>query len=194
MQRSGMGVGLGCGRFGAACEGTVKLTKGEQLIILMLTEIQDALKIEAKRNHAIARAILEGNHWGLDRIFNQLPEQPIDADKVDFVVDVLDMFKTLEAAFARLSESDRDGVRSDLRYVHPKFIGFDGHVEHDYMMISRYLIRETKRFACFEGRQCDSHLPTAPTYRKMTETFAPIRPSMFDREIGFDEIKQVLRR
>lgn len=172
----------------------MKLNKSEQVIILMLTEIQAALKINGKRNAAIASAILEGNHWGLERIFNHLPEEPVDADKVDFVVDVLDMFKTLEAAVARLGAADRDGLRNDLGYAHWKFIGFDGDGELDYMVISRYLIRETRRFACFEGRQGDAHHENAPTYRKMTQAFAPIRPSLFDREISFDEIRQVLQR
>lgn len=172
----------------------MKLTKGEQVIILMLTEIQGALKIEAKRNLAIANAILEGNHWGLDRIFNHLPHDPVDEKKVDFVTDVLDMFKTIESAVGLLSESDRDAVCNDLRYVHPKFIGFDGDVEYEYMIISRYLVRETRRFSCFEGRQIDSHLEKAPTYRKMAEAFAPIRPKLFDQKISYDEIKQVLTR
>src|ERR1039458_7871123 len=55
------------GSKGGDVEKTMKLSQGEKLILLMLCEIQEHLKIEGGTNtKLIQEAILSGNLWGLD--------------------------------------------------------------------------------------------------------------------------------
>jgi hypothetical protein len=50
----------------------------------------------------------------------------------------------------------------------PKFFGFDGNNEGEYMSIASFLVEKLRRFESFKGRSFNSHVPVVERYRRMT--------------------------
>jgi uncharacterized protein YfbU (UPF0304 family) len=80
------------------------------------------------------------------------------------------------------------------RLTEPKFIGFDGNNEGEYLGIARFLINKMGRFESFKGRDLNSHSPKVANYRHMIDLFEPMRAGLVGRELGVDEIITLLRR
>jgi uncharacterized protein len=89
------------------------------------------------------------------------------------VLDILDMFTTLQHAFTNLT--DKSGIDD----MSMEFDGFDGNNETKYMAYTRFLIKEEGKFSQLDrsketGRRFDfnSHFPVLPRYRLMLREWA----------------------
>ncbi len=176
----------------------MNLTNSEKLILIMLSEIYEKLGIDSQRGidpSFVKEAIYSDNTWGFEwkysGIFNTSDPAP---PEVNDVINIMDMWMFIEEAV----ESFNDEQKNKLEQLaspfgrSPQFIGFDGNNECEYISIARFLIDQLDRFTRFHGRDLNSHMPSVSGYRRMYETFEPIRRTLIDRRLTVEELAQIL--
>jgi uncharacterized protein len=176
----------------------MKLSDGEKLILVMLSEIHQKLKIEdGVDSELVQSAIFSGNLWGLKweftGIFHDSEPTP---EMVTEVVDILDMWSFIEKADQSLSPDDKAQVEREATPFgkHVKFTGFDGNGEAGYISVARFLIDELDRFGEFKGRELNSHVPfSLDAHRRMLAVFTPLRPSLTESDLSANQITRILK-
>ncbi|QFT29545.1 hypothetical protein FIV00_03555 [Labrenzia sp. THAF82] len=175
----------------------LRLNKPNRLIVWMLSELlknlpdyenQDTVKL-------IQKALYGGHFWALDwELTGVLHSHTDSRQALKLVVDTLDMWVFIERAYAAFSKADRERLEKVVPYrgKDPKFIGFDGNNETEYMGIAQFLVDEMERFQDFKGRSMNSHSPKVGVYYRMVRQFEPIRANLVGREMTVDEIADVL--
>lgn len=160
-------------------------------MLVMLSEIYDALKLDSGVNTALLReAVYSGHSWALEwdmAGLTQVEETPRQV--VTEVVDILDMHSFLEAGFKALTAEEQAQIEWPHRV---EFNGFDGNNEIQHMSVARMLLEHMERWQEFKGRPLNSHSETLHTKARMVEAFEPIRRTLVDRKMTVDEIKTVL--
>jgi uncharacterized protein len=159
---------------------TMKLSEGEKLILIMLSEIHGRLQItNGVDPKFVQSAIYSGNlwglKWGLPGIFHD--SEPADED-ISEVVDILDMWSRLEESHEKLPTEEKERVKkeADLYGSHVHFTGFDGHTDSSHIGVARFLVEQLGRFSNLKGRDFDSHMPLSlDRYRRMLIAFKPLR-------------------
>jgi hypothetical protein len=73
----------------------------------------------------------------------------------------------------------------------PKFFGFDGNNEGEYMSIASFLVEKLRHFESFKGRSFNSYVPVVERHWRMTTLFEPIRAALVGRELSVDEVIQL---
>ncbi len=178
-------------------ERPIKLSDGEKLILLMLSEIHEHLQIENGTNTALVKeAIYSGNLWGLDwgmpGVYHgtETPEEIVRE-----MVHILAMWQRLEESFSGLNAKDKEWLakESDLG-KDVKFYGFDGndHTEVQYISAARFMIEHLDRFPIFKGRDLNAHMPILQAYRRMLPVFEPILMEVSNRDFSAAQIAKVL--
>src|ERR1035441_2104589 len=177
-------------------EKTMKLSQGEKLILLMLCEIQEHLKIEGGTNtKLIQEAIFSGNLWGLDlglpRVFHDTETPPEVVGETGYI---LAMWDRLEQSFDNLAPSDKEWLA---KHAEPfgrnvRFPGFDGNDEASYINAARFLIDSLERFQHFKGRDLNAHMPTLAAHRRMLSIFDPILQQVLHRDLNAAQIAEVV--
>ena len=175
----------------------VSLSPGEKLILLMLCDLQDHLKVKSDTDTALVReAIYSGNLWGLEwgmpGIFHG-HETP--SAVVLETTDILAMWERLEQSYENLSQTDKDWLASnvDLYGGGVLFSGFDGNTESEYGNAADFLMKRLDRFPHFKGRRdMNSHMPTLDAHRRMLVVFKPIIDVVLNRDFTAAQIAQVL--
>lgn len=169
----------------------------EKLILLMLSEIYQHLKIQGEVDpDFIKSAIFTGNYWGFawkyPGIFRQDAPSPMP---VQVVCDILDMWSFIESGYDRLSAEDKKFVEIEAKPygVNPKFNGFDGNNEFEYLSIADFLIEQLDRFQEFQGRDLNSHHPSLEVYFRMLKKFELLRPTLADTRINASQLVELLR-
>jgi uncharacterized protein YfbU (UPF0304 family) len=145
----------------------------------------------------IMDAIVGGHDWALEWKYGAyLPEEVDSEEAVNFVADVLDMWRFLEDGYTLLSEDEKKSVKDAVPYLGdgPKFIGFDGNNETNYHSIALTMVDTLGRFEKFKGRDLNSHMPKIARYAQMLEKWKVIRPNLSDRGIVVDEFINILSR
>lgn len=173
----------------------MQLSQGEKLIIAMLGEIYDHLKIKGEIDHKfVLESIYSGQTWSIEWQYPGLfgAEDP-PKQQVTETCDVLDMWNILETSYEKLTKEDKDRVASEAEIFgkNPRFRGFDGNNERHYG-IARHLVDNLGRFEYFKGRELNSHSPSIELYRRMLEVFEQGRPLLGDRRMSANEIIEVL--
>ena len=175
----------------------MELRDADKLMILMLSDIVRRLEIDDSVDpDLVQQAILGGHHWALDWQYDFLQAEPVKNDVVQSVVNTLDMWFFLELGYDHLSDADRAAV-NDALPMHrggPRFAGWDGNSETQYMSVARLLIQNMGRFEHFAGRELNSHLPSVDRYEAMYARFAPIRARIGENELTGAQIVEVIRR
>jgi len=181
---------------GGDVEKTMKLSQGEKLILLMLCEIQEHLKIEGGTNtKLIQEAIFSGNLWGLDlglpRVFHDTETPPEVVGETGYI---LAMWDRLEQSFDNLAPSDKEWLA---KHAEPfgrnvRFPGFDGNDEASYINAARFLIDSLERFQHFKGRDLNAHMPTLAAHRRMLSIFDPILQQVLHRDLNAAQIAEVV--
>jgi hypothetical protein len=137
----------------------MKLSDGEKLILVMLSEIHQNLGIKDGIDPKFVQsAIYTGCAWGLKRkypgIFDAAEsEQAL----VSEVVNLLDMWSFIESSCHELSDNEKALVVD--QSIPAEFTGFDGNNEIDYIGVARFLINDLGQFAAFKRRDLNSHYP-----------------------------------
>ncbi|SDP92648.1 hypothetical protein SAMN05428967_4491 [Phyllobacterium sp. YR620] len=183
-----------------------RLNKSERLMTWLLTEIlknqinagkdkQDS-KYEMKKVELIQEVIYGGHFWALDWELSGVMHNEVDDPKaLRTVVDVLDTWTFIERAYAGFSNDDKKRIEEEVgfRGKNPRFKGFDGNNETDYMGIAHFLVDQLGRFENFKGRDFNSHTPTVARYSQMAAIFSTMRSSLLGRELSPNEIIQLLK-
>ena len=173
----------------------MKLSDGEKLILIMLCEIHEKLKIEKGTDTDLVKEVIyRGHFWALDWEFSGIFHGHADTEEqVHDTVDVMDMWRFLEEAFAKLSPEEKQRVQKEGQvFGHVQFPGWDGNGEAVYIGIARFLIEKLDRFQEFKDRELNSHMPTVQVYERMFAVFEPIRKTLIQRSLTVDEILQIL--
>lgn len=171
------------------------MSDGERLILMMLCDLTEKMKIDGDFDPAfIRKAVIGGHFWALeweyDGLFHGHSDKP---SRVKFVVDVLDMWSFLEEAMEKLSDADKAKVAESPMGSHVMFWGFDGNHESEYMSIARFLTEDMDRFSRFKTRGgTNSHSAKIGQYRRMLTVFEPIRAGLIGRSMSAAEIAAVL--
>lgn len=176
----------------------VKLSDGEKLILIMLSEIYEHLKIKGDIDPQFVRSAIFGEQtWGLAWAYpgivgsgeNKTP--PV----VSEVLDILEMWEMLETSYKRLQPADKARIEKEAEPFGSdvRFRGFDGNNETEYMAAARFLVNDLERFSTFKGRDLNSHLPSLDTYKRMLSVYMPIRNSHDFGPLNAEQIIKILK-
>ena len=175
----------------------MQLSDGEKLILLMLCQIQEHLKMKSDTDTELVKeAIYSGNLWGLawgmPGVFHG---SETSEEIVREMVNILAMWERLEQSFAGLKPEDKKWLaeNSDLG-DDVKFSGWDGNdqIEVHYISAARFMVEHLDRFQQFKGRDFNAHMPTLDAYRRMLAVFEPILRQVLNRDFSKEQIAQVL--
>ncbi|WP_273501857.1 YfbU family protein [Paracoccus sphaerophysae] len=173
----------------------MQLSKGEKLILAMLSEIYGKLGIKGDINPKfVTDAICSGQLWSLEWEYDNLlnttdPSEEVVRETSDF----LDMWEFIERGHAALSAADKQRVKDEaaLWGEAPTLRGFDGNNE-DHFRVASHLIDDMNRFQYFKGRDINSHSEVVEVYRRMYRVFHPIRANLHRSGMSADDLIAVL--
>lgn len=175
----------------------MKLSDGEKLIVLMLSELYEKLDVKGEiEPDFIKSAIFSDQLWGVKWKYSGIPfEESDDPEIVKEVVDILDMWSFIEHAYSKLNEEEKAKLESDVPYFgkDPKFIGFDGNNETEYMGTAMFLVNELERFQEFSGRSFNSHCPSIDGHKRMLSAFEPIRQTLSYEPLNLAQLTTILK-
>jgi uncharacterized protein len=157
----------------------MKLTDGEKLILLMLSEIKKELNVENGVDpDFVESAIYGGYTWAFNRQLKGIPFEHEDTPpKVREVIEILDMWSWLVEDFKKLSPEDRERVKIEakLRTDEIHFPGFDGNHESEQLGIAHFLTENMGMFEKLKGHIANSHYPAMDQYHSMLPAFEQAR-------------------
>jgi uncharacterized protein YfbU (UPF0304 family) len=176
---------------------TVTFTDGEKLLAIMLRDIYKHLKVtKGEIDPDFVGDVIWGGHywapkWELPGLYHNHEDDPQD---VRFVMNVMEMWDSLERGVERLSKKEKERIEKEAdpfgKYV--KFSGFDGNNEASLMGIAGFLVEKMDRFERFKGRSLNSHAPTITGYRRMLSVYEPMRSTLVGGELDSDQIIDIL--
>jgi len=172
-------------------------TNPEKLMMWMLSEIMKGQKNYEKDTVELIREAIYGGHfWALDWELTGIMHNHVDSKRaVTLVVDTLDMWSFVESAYEGFSAADKKRIATEVGPLgkDPRFHGFDGNNESEYMSIARFLVEKMGRFESFKGRDFNSHVPLVDRYRAMISAFEPMRVELLGRELGIGQVINLLK-
>jgi uncharacterized protein YfbU (UPF0304 family) len=175
----------------------MKLSDGEKLIILMLSELHEKLGIKSEiEPDFVKSAIYSDQLWGLRWKYSGIPfEDSKDPEIVKEVVDILDMWSFIEHAYSQLNEEQKAKLDDNVPHFgkDPKFNGFDGNNESEYMGTALFLVNELERFQEFSGRIINCHSPSIDGHRRMLSAFEPIRKTLSSKPLSLEQLTTILK-
>lgn len=180
----------------------MKLTNSEKLILIMLSEIYEKLGIDGSAGidpKFIKNAIYTDNTWGLEWKYTGLFPGRSSPDPVEVseVVNYLDMWDFIEISHADLSDEDKQSLEDQVGSPfgsNVRFRGFDGNNEAEYGNIASFLILDLDRFSNFKRRaHLNSHTPMLGVYRRMYQSFEPMRRTLTSGRMTLDQLILVLK-
>jgi len=176
----------------------MKLSDGEKLILLMLSDIYAHLEIDPETGfdpEFIKSAVHNDHIWGLTWQYPGIPWDMKDTPPaVGEVVNILEMWDVVEGAYEKLSREDQHRVKTGAGRSHePKFPGFDGNNEAKHYSIALFLTRDLHKFSRFRDRDLNSHAPLLGAYERMYAVFEPMRPSITFGTMSGPQLIEVLK-
>lgn len=174
----------------------MKLSDGEKLILLMLSDIQQAQGIKNSVDPEFIRSsIYYDCTWGLPWEYPGIPfEDTATPDTVRKVADIMQMWTIIETSFGHLSDADRQEVENKAQPFgsDPKFMGFDRTSETEEFEIALFLVNHLKRFLNFKGRNLNSQIPLSGRYRRMYEIYEPMINDLSENRLDVDKLVKIL--
>lgn len=174
----------------------MELTDGEKLIVLMLTEIYEKLKVEGEMDSEFLRsAIFDDATWSIPWKYPGIPFKNQETPSVvKEVIDILDMWDVIELSYSRLPDDSKSKLSSALKkhQVPPTFRGFDGNNESEYLGTAYFIINQLERFQSFEKRDLNSHFPSMSRYRRMLDVFNGLPRGESDYLLSSDGLTKLL--
>jgi uncharacterized protein YfbU (UPF0304 family) len=175
----------------------IHLTDGEKLIFMMLRDLFRHLNITNTETDVefISDAIYAGHYWAprlkMHSLFHDHKDDPRE---VRYVVDVLDMWDSLERGYEQLTEEERESIAAAVPHYgqRVRFPGFDGNNETTKLNIASFFVKKMG-FTRFSGRELNSHFPTFGRYDRMLPIFERTRRNLIGRDLGRDEIIAILQ-
>ena len=174
----------------------VKISDGEKLILIMLCDLYKHLEVDSEIDpEFVSKTIYGGHYWGLEWEYSGLFHGHVDRPRVvSEVVDLLNMWSSVESGYEQLSAKDKERVRSEaeLSGENVLFPGFSGNDESEYFSIANFLINGLGRFGKFKGRDLNSHFPFIDDYRRMLTVFNSMRSTLIGRRLSALQIINLL--
>lgn len=175
----------------------MKLSDGEKLIILMLSDLYEKLGIEGEVDPDFLKAaVINDQLWGIRWKYSGIPfDDADDPAVVKEVVDILDMWSFIEFSYAQLDKDQKDQLEMDADPFGkaPNFRGFDGNNESEYMATAMFLVNELDRFDEFQGRNFNCHRPSIDMYRRMLKVFEPMRQRSGSNPLSVGDLTSILK-
>lgn len=175
----------------------MKITDGEKLILLMLSEIYEKLEISGEIDpEFIKSSILDNQTWGIPWKYAGIPfEQQETPEIVKKTLDILDMWSFIEHSYEELGNDEKEFLKEAAKPFgdNPKFLGFDGNNEAEYMSAAIYIINDLERFETFKGRSLNSHAPSLDTYNRMLPAFEKARDENPYNSLTKEQITKILK-
>lgn len=173
----------------------MKFTDEQRLIVLMLADIQKALKVRGEFDpDFISKVTAWKDEFAIGFEHSMIFDGDDLPDEFRFVIDVVDMWSFIERRVADLSAPERAELadKAGIWGKDPKFTGFDGNNEAEYLSHTRLLVEDLNRFTEFKGRDFNSHVPLVNRYAAMLQVFEPIRRQLGDRRLTVDDLVALL--
>ncbi|HEY0130128.1 MAG TPA: YfbU family protein [Allosphingosinicella sp.] len=152
---------------------------GEKLLLAMVSDIYARTVPDGEFDAAfVTSALYGGHHWGLEWGYPGLFHGHVDSPAVvSEVVNILDMWSSVESSFDRLASDARTRVEAAAGQDRAlfRFAGFDGNNESEHLSAARFMIEKLERFPAFKTRELNSHWPMLERYRAQYRAFEPIR-------------------
>ena len=175
----------------------MKLSDGEKLILLMLSDIYEKTGIEGEIEPEFIKSSIFRDHlWGIPWKYSGIPfDDQENPPIVKEVVDILDMWSFIEHGYKELTDAQKQQLEEDVEHFgkDPKFRGFDGNNESEYMSVASYIINDLERFEEFKDRGLNSHMPSIDTYNRMLSVFLPIRNNMMTGGLSLKDLTLILK-
>lgn len=175
----------------------MKITDGEKLILLMLSELYDKLNVDGEMEPDFIRsAIISNNTWSIPWKYVGIPFEDQNTPViVKEVLDILDMWSMIERSYENLSEEQKTWVEKEATLFgrNPTFPGFDGNNESEYMGTASFLVNDLDRFEEFKGRNFNSHCPFIDSYNRMLSVFKPKMKSLNFQPLSAQNIVDILK-
>ncbi len=175
----------------------MKITDGEKLIILMLSELHDKLGIDGEIDPDFIRsAIFSDNTWSISWKYPGIQfEEQKTPEIVKEVLDILDMWSFIEHSYNNLAEKEKDYLEKEAAPFgkDPKFPGFDGNNESEYMGTASFIVNDLDRFEDFKGRDFDSHCQSVDSYKRMLSVFKHIIEKLSFNPLSVEDLVAILK-
>jgi uncharacterized protein len=169
----------------------MQLSQSERLILYNQYEILKQLskdKRDIKRYEAVQTALQFGYTRNYYIFSEHISESEFESAKMNFVYDVLDMFRRLGDSYDKLSPSEKE--RIDPNEV--IFSGFDGNNESEYSCYAAFLLKELDLYSESNRPDLNTHSPTIWKYNKMLSQLRKVTEDESYRSLTLNEIKQVI--
>ena len=174
----------------------MKISDGEKLILLMLSELYEKLEVDGEIDpEFIKSAIFHDKSWSIPWKYVGIPFEDQDTPPiVSEVLDMLDMWSFIERSYSELTNEEKAFVTENAAPFgdNPTFQGFDGNNESDHMGTARFLVNDLDRFEEFKGRDFNSHAPSIDSYNRMLSVYKPIFQELNFRPLSAQNIVDVL--
>ncbi|MFA1563079.1 YfbU family protein [Aliivibrio fischeri] len=175
----------------------MKISDSEKLILLMLSEIYDKLDLKGEIEPDFIRsAIFSDNTWSIPWKYVGIPfESQETPPMVKEVLNILDMWGFIEWSYNQLSDENKAYVEKEAYPFgkDPKFPGFDGNNETEYMGIASFLVDDLERFSEFKGRYFNSHCPSIDGYQRMLPVYKSVMKERFNSQLSPDDLVMILK-
>jgi len=166
----------------------------DRLILYNQYEILKTLKQDDKyevKNYEIFQDILlNGYKRNYDDMIEFVSEDVPDST-MNFVWDVLQMYRVFFDSYKALSPEDKEGIDVD----DIKFQGFDGNNECVYLSYARFILEKMERYEeisrDFKDKDLNSHYPTLNKYSRMLSTWKSIQNNEY-KPLTRDQLVQII--
>lgn len=173
----------------------MKLSDGEKLILFMLSEIYEKLKVDKEIDPKfIIKAIHSGHLWAIRRKYYGIYDGfgNNNEEIVKDVVAILVMWDVMEAAYERLSVAEKNELRRQTGLTEVRFGGFDANTEERHYGVLTFLIDEMDEFPTFKGRDLNTRQPVLESYTRMLRVFKAVGHMLSGRSFNANELIQIL--
>ncbi|EJD6377281.1 YfbU family protein [Providencia rettgeri] len=175
------------------------MEKIDKLNTLMLCDIIEHLKINTELDAELIRyAITSGNDWILNSEYGSLLNiDAVKKEEVDYVVNILNMYRGLSAALKKFSIDVKKKLISNYRLkiidCDIQIPGFDGNNESQYINIVEGFLK-TDRFSEQKEPIANTHSNTTAHYRAMLSEYEKLNAPMRRFEITEDEFINIISK
>lgn len=168
----------------------MKLSDGERLIVVMLAEVMEELKLNKEVDPSLIKKLAyNGDDWAIKHRYTHLFESTsATPEVVSETINILWMWGIIEHSLESL-EGEQEAEAKEWRYT--KFSGFDGNNDPHHG-VAHTLIRELGDFPEFKQRELNSHTQTSlPRYQRIHQKFDKYVQSGDAAPLSFDALRDI---
>lgn len=164
------------------------LTREQRWMLTNQYLILEKLYPENADHYELTRETLEqGFELNYDDYIPHIYERTMSKDACREVIDILEMFRSLERSYRQLPEKPADVTEHDVT-----FLGFDGNHETQQLSYAHFLIEKEGKWQelADHGDHLNSHGPFLDSYRRMLRVWQQL-PTEQKYELSADDIRGI---